>query len=163
MNNWRHLCFIGLPCAGLLVAGAADFTPQWRISKSNAKYMKIEGDRLTVDVPPGVSNVCAYATADIDLSNWAQRCLEAEVRCRGTRLVRDARPARGVKLSLHYTDPVDNARHYPAAPAPEEGDFGWTNLQLRVTFGEVPPRIRSSALSVRQEPYSGLSPPHSPI
>ena len=145
-NLLKRLWFTVLLCAGLLVEGAAaDFTPQWCISKSNAKYVKIEGDRLTVDVPPGVSNVCAYATARFDLSGWAQRCLEAEVRCRGTRLVRDARPARGVKLSLHYTDPVEGGRRYPAAPAPEEGDFGWTNLQLNVSFGEVPPATTPGA------------------
>jgi len=136
----KKLCLTGLLCVGLLSEGmAADFTPQWRISKSNAKYVKIEGNLLTVDVPPGVSNVCAYATADIDLSSWAQCCLEAEVRCRAKRLVRDARPARGVKLSLHYTDPVEGGRRYPAPLAPEEGDFGWTNLVLNVSFGEVPP------------------------
>ena len=71
-NLLKRLWFTVLLCAGLLVEGvAADFTPQWRISKGNAKYVKIEGNRLTVDVPPGVSNVCAYATAPIDLSGWA--------------------------------------------------------------------------------------------
>ena len=115
------------------------FVPKWKVSKGVVKYVKIEGDRLVVDVPPGVTNVCAYATADIDLSDWAQCVLEAEVRCRGERLVRDARPARGVKLSLHFSDAVAGDRRYPAAPAPDEGSFGWTNLQLGVAFGEVAP------------------------
>ena len=34
----------------------------WTVSKGCAKYVRIEGDRLIVDVPPGVTNVCAYAT-----------------------------------------------------------------------------------------------------
>ena len=129
-----------------LAIGLALFAPlqtlaggsEWTISKGVAKYVRIEGDRLIVDVPPGVSNVCAYAMRQIDLSDWVHCRLEAEVKCRGTRVVRDPRPARGVKLSLHYTDSQDGDRRYPAASAPEEGDFGWTNLQLAVSFGEVP-------------------------
>jgi len=137
MTRMRFSAVALLLC--VLSVGAADFTPQWRIAGSVAEYVKVEGDRLVVDVPPGVSNVCAYMAAEIDLSDWAQSCLEAEIRCRGTRLVRDPRPGRNVKLALHYTDQIDAERRYPAAPAPEEGDFGWTNLQLSVTFGEVPP------------------------
>ena len=38
----KNLCFTCLMCTGLLVEAAADFTPQWCISKSNAKYVKIE-------------------------------------------------------------------------------------------------------------------------
>ena len=112
--------------------------PEWTISKSLAKYVWIEGDRLIVDVPPGVTNVCAYATRPVDLSDFAQNMLEAHVRCRGENVVRDPRKARGVKLSLHYTDPESGDWRYPYALAPTEGDFGWTNLQLFVTFGEVP-------------------------
>ena len=128
-----------------VVAGADEFVPKWKVSRSNAKYVKIEGDRVVVDVPPGMSNVCAYATADIDLSDWAQCNLEAEVKCRGERVVRDARPARGVKLALHYTDAVSRERRYPAAPAPEQGGFDWMELQLGVAFGEVPPAAAPKA------------------
>ena len=39
-NLLKRLWFTVLLCAGLLVEGvAADFTPQWRISKGNAKYV----------------------------------------------------------------------------------------------------------------------------
>ena len=61
-----------------LAIGLALFAPlqtlaggsEWTISKGVAKYVRIEGDRLIVDVPPGVSNVCAYAMRQIDLSDW---------------------------------------------------------------------------------------------
>ena len=133
--NVKHLAWSMALVASLSVLGGET---EWTISKGVAKYVRIEGDRLIVDVPPGVSNVCAYAMRQIDLSDWVHCRLEAEVKCRGTRVVRDPRPARGVKLSLHYTDSQDGDRRYPAASAPEEGDFGWTNLQLAVSFGEVP-------------------------
>lgn len=134
--------------SGFSAVKADGFVPHWRISKKNAKYVKIEGDRLTVDVPPGVTSFCAYATAEIDLSDWALRRLEAEVLCRGEDLVEDPRPGRGVKLSLNYTDPIGGDRRYPYAVAPKKGDFGWTNLQLNVTFGEVPPAASPTAVVV---------------
>ena len=133
--NVKRLVWSMALAASLPVLGGET---EWTIWKGVAKYVRIEGDRLIVDVPPGVSNVCAYAMRQIDLSDWVHCRLEAEVKCRGTRVVRDPRPARGVKLSLHYTDSQDGDRRYPAASAPEEGDFGWTNLQLAVSFGEVP-------------------------
>ena len=136
------LSIVLLASMPILACGAehgdfVDFVPRWKMPRSGAKYVKIEGDRLIVDVPVGISNVCAYATAEIDLSGWAQRSFEAEIRCRGERLVRDSRRDRGVKLSLHYVS-GKGEKLYSYAPAPEEGDFGWTNLQLFVTFGAVP-------------------------
>ena len=133
--GWLVVLIVSLPA--LACADDVDFVPRWKMPKSGAKYVKMEGDRLVVDVPAGISNVCAYATAEIDLSGWAQRSFEAEVRCRGERLVRDSRRDRGVKLSLHYED-TSGIMQYPCAPAPEEGDFGWTNLRMSVTFGAVP-------------------------
>ena len=133
--GWLVVLIVSLPA--LACADDVDFVPRWKMPKSGAKYVKMEGDRLVVDVPAGISNVCAYATAEIDLSGWAQRSFEAEIRCRGERLVRDSRRDRGVKLSLHYVDAAGDSR-YPCANAPEEGDFGWTNLYLSVTFGAVP-------------------------
>ena len=117
----------------------------WDIPKRLEKYVRIEGDRLIVDVPAGETNVCAYATRTIDLSDYAQSRLEAHVRCRGADVVQDPRPARGVKLSLHYTDPVDGDRRYPCAKAPESGSFDWMDLDLGVSFGEVPPAAGSKA------------------
>ena len=128
---WHVALFASLP----VLAGGAG----WTVSKSCAKYVRIEGDRLFVDVPPGVTNVCAYATRPINLSDFSQCMLEAHVRCRGENVVRDPRPARGVKLSLHYDDPVEGRRRYPCASAPEEGSFDWMDLDLGVPFGEVPP------------------------
>ena len=51
---WTMALFASL---SVLAGGAG-----WTVSKSCAKYVRIEGDRLIVDVPPGVTNVCAYAT-----------------------------------------------------------------------------------------------------
>ena len=120
-------------------------TGGWTIPKRLEKYVRIEGNRLIVDVPAGETNVCAYATRSIDLSDFAQSRVEAHVRCRGTDVVRDPRPARGVKLALHHTDPVSGERRYPSAKAPESGTFDWTDLDLGVSFGEVPPTAGSKA------------------
>jgi hypothetical protein len=78
---------------------------EWTVGKNVAKYVRIEGDRLIVDVPAGVTNINAYATRPIDLSDFSQSVLEAHVRCRGEDVVRDLRFGRGVKLSLHYDEP----------------------------------------------------------
>jgi len=145
--NVKHLIWSMALFAFMPVLAGGD---GWTVSKGCAKYVRIEGDRLIVDVPPGVTNVCAYATKQIDLSDFAQCMLEARVRCRGENVVRDPRPARGIKLSLHYDNPVGGGRCYPFAAAPEEGAFGWTNLELMVSFGEVPPAKGSLVLGLQQ-------------
>ena len=132
----KHLVWTVALFASLSVLAGGDV---WTVGKGCVKYVRIEGDRLFVDVPPGVTNVCAYATRPIDLSDFSQCMLEAHVRCRGENVVRDPRPARGVKLSLHYDDPTEGRRRYPCASAPEEGSFDWMELDLGVPFGEVPP------------------------
>ena len=82
----KHLVWhVALVASLPVLAGGAG----WTVSKSCAKYVRIEGDRLFVDVPPGVTNVCAYATRPIDLSDFSQCMLEAHVRCRGENVVRD--------------------------------------------------------------------------
>ena len=125
----------------------------WTVGKNVAKYVRIEGDRLLVDVPAGVTNINAYATRPIDLSGFAQSVLEAHVRCRGENLVRDSRFGRGVRLSLHYDESGTGERSCPFAAAPEEGSFGWTNLVLEASFGKEPSAAGSRAqlvLGLRQ-------------
>jgi hypothetical protein len=148
------LASISMQAHGAEYGKSVDFVPRWSIPRSGAKYVKIEGDRLIVDVPAGISNVCAYATAEVDLSGWVRRSFEAEIRCRGERLVRDARPSRGVKLSLHYVDNQRTKRH-PCARAPEEGKFNWTKLQLAVTLGEISSSNRRAKLVLGLQQTSG--------
>ena len=121
---------------------------EWKFSKHLAKYMRIEGNRLIVDVPAGVTNVWASATRPIDLSDFAVSTLEVSVRCRGEDVVRIPRPARGesgVRLSLNYDDPVVGERRYAHATIPDGGSFDWTNLVLRASFGEVSPSADAKA------------------
>lgn len=127
--------------AGLWCGAAESSGFNWTIEKSCAKYVRIENNMLTVDVPHGVTNVCAYATAEIDLSDWMFSVLEAEVMCRVERLERSPRPFRGLRLSLFYFDTSweYNRVRYPKADAPEEGSFDWRKLKLTVLFGENPP------------------------
>ena len=63
----KHLVWTVALFASLSVLAGGDV---WTVGKGCVKYVRIEGDRLFVDVPPGVTNVCAYATRPIDLSDF---------------------------------------------------------------------------------------------
>ena len=112
----------------------------WKIGKGLEKYVRIDDGILTVDVPKGVSNVCAYATAALDLGDFDRRALEVEVRAKAEDIVVDRRPARGFKVSLHYKDPLSGA---PCYPSPRKyakgGSFDWETVRLLVPFGELAP------------------------
>lgn len=128
----------GVSLCAAAVRAEPSVTNRWVIDKNASRYVKIEGNLLTVDVPADETNVCAYARLPLDLKDWAQSVLETEVMCRGENVGTDPRPARGVKLSLHYRDPETGDKRYPFARDPK-GTFGWTRLALSVPFGEVPP------------------------
>lgn len=128
--------------AGLWCGAAESSGFDWTINKSCAQYVRIENNMLTVDVPHGVTNVCAYATAEIDLSDWMFSMLEAEVMCKAERLERSPRPHRGLKVSLFYFDTsreFQRMRYPNAAAVPQDGGFDWQPLRLSVLFGENPP------------------------
>ena len=74
--NVKRLVWSMALVASLSVLGGET---EWTISKGVAKYVRIEGDRLIVDVPSGVSHVCASAPKQIDLSHWTSCQLEADV------------------------------------------------------------------------------------
>lgn len=112
----------------------------WEIDKGLAKYVRIDDGILTVDVPKGVSNVCAYATAALDLSDFDRRTLEVEIRAKAEDIVVDQRPSRGFKVSLHYRDPVSGALCHPCPRKyAKGGSFDWETVRLAVSFGELAP------------------------
>ena len=129
----------------------------WRIPDRSKPYVNKSGSLISAHIPRGVSNVCAYATADIDLSGWAQSVLEAEIRCKAEAVDAFPRPGRGIKLSLSYRNPETGKRCYQSARVQESGSFGWTNLHLTVSFGEVPPLERSAQLVIGLQESAGTA------
>ena len=122
--------------------GLAGTNLVWKIDKGCRQYVRLQDGVLTVDVPKGVSNVCAYATAELDLSNFDRSVFEATVKAKAEDVVVDPRPARGLKVSLHYADALSGGMHYDYDKRHMYGSFGWTNCTLRVQFGELPPAAK---------------------
>lgn len=111
---------------------------KWEVE--NPEYVRIDGNILTVDVPPEKANAIAYASAEIDLKNFSQCVFEFSVRCKAENLETVVQFGRGLKVALHYTDQITKKRRYPWALGwPDKGAFGWTNLTLNVPFGELAP------------------------
>ena len=129
--------------SGILLAAFAALSwtdLDWKIDRGAARYVRIDDGLLTVDVPRGVSNVCAYATAALDLGDFDRKTLEIEVRAKAEDIVVDSRPARGFKVSLHYRDPLSGEPRYPSPRKyARGGSFDWETVRLLVPFGEVPP------------------------
>ena len=137
---------IALPLFAAAANSASLALGPWEIAPAVAKYVKVVGDRVIVDVPVGVSNVCAYATAHVDLSQFSKGALEARIACCSTNVV--LRPARGVRFALHYDDPVSGKRLCPSARAPKSESFGWTELEIGVSLGEYPQAKSKNAVLV---------------
>lgn len=130
---------------GMVLAAVAALTwsdLDWKIDRGSQKYVRLEDGILTVDIPKGVTNVCAYATAALDLQEFDRCLLEVEVKAKAEDVAVDPRPARGFKVSLHYRDGASGDSCYPYAKKFMYGSFDWTTVRLGVPFGEVPPRAK---------------------
>ena len=104
-----------------------------------APHVRVEGDRLIVDVPkdlPGRERTCWYATLPLDLSDCAQLAYGAEVSVRGE----GVEVPRNIRLALHWRDATSGPWHFDRAEVPRESSFGWTTIRLDAQFGERPPR-----------------------
>lgn len=139
----KRLSFLAATIAGFAVL---DFLPSfgeecaWEISRSNSRFATRKGSILTVDVPEGISNAFACATLALDLHDWSQCVLEAEVMCRGEGIAESALPSSGAKMVLCYTDAETGHAVYSTATLPT-GTSDWRKLELCVPFGELPPSI----------------------
>lgn len=88
-----------------------------------APCVRVEGDRLIVDVPkdlPGRERTCWYATLPLDLSDCAQLAYGAEVSVRGE----GVEVPRNIRLALHWRDATSGPWHFDRAEVPRESSFG---------------------------------------
>lgn len=124
------------------------FTPladlQWNLPRG----AKIEGSILTITVPTNQPHG-ALAMAEIDLSAYNSKGLEARIEAWGEKVTKPAKPWCGFKFMIVYSDPTTGQKVYPGAP-----NITGTFARRRVTLSEDQPcqgRIRASLVLGIQE------------
>jgi len=98
----------------------------WRLTR----FAKVEGGILSVDVPAGREKEGGAARLAVDLSPYADRALEAEVRVRGENVTKGRVSWLGSKFMLHFAE-AGGGESWPQAEA-VSGTFGWRTLSFRV-------------------------------
>ena len=93
-------------------SGAADIVGtslSWNLSR----FAKIEGDILTVDVPPDCAKEGGSAVAIIDMTPIDGQCFSASVRCRGENISKPFEHWNGLKFQFEFRDMVTGETVYP--------------------------------------------------
>ena len=81
----------------------------WNLSR----FAKIDGNILTVDVPPDQAKEGGSAVAMVDLSGINGQCFSASVRCRGENISKPFEHWNGLKFQFEFRDVVTGETQYP--------------------------------------------------
>ena len=91
---------------------------------------RIEGNMLIVDVPVGEEKTGGLAAAGLDLAEWDDRAVGAEIVARGERISKPLHWYNGLKFQFEYEDADSREMHYPNTPS-RLGDFPGQTIHLR--------------------------------
>ena len=94
------------------------------------QYATLEGDVLTVDVPPEAARRGCRAWAEIDLSAYDGVPFEAEIEASGERIGKPRDAWNGLKFQFEYRDPDSGETFYPNTES-RLGDFPHQTLRVR--------------------------------
>ena len=83
------------------------------LSWSLSRFAKIEGDILTVDVPPGQAKEGGSAVTTVDLTPINGQCFSASVKCRGENISKPFEHWNGLKFQFEFRDVVTGETQYP--------------------------------------------------
>ena len=81
----------------------------WTLSR----HAKIDGNVLTVDVPPDCAKEGGSAVAMVDLTPINGQCFSASVKCRGENISRPPEYWNGLKFQFEFRDAVTGETEYP--------------------------------------------------
>ena len=103
-----------LAAALLAAAGAnAQEISGTSLSWTLSRFARIEGDILTVDVPPDCAKEGGSAVAMVDMTPIDGQCFSASVRCRGENISKPFEHWNGLKFQFEFRDVVTGETVYP--------------------------------------------------
>ncbi|MBP5543973.1 MAG: cellulase family glycosylhydrolase [Kiritimatiellae bacterium] len=98
-----------LAAAGVYAQEIAGTSLSWSLSR----FARIEGDILTVDVPPDCAKEGGSAVAMVDMTPIDGQCFSASVRCRGENISKPFEHWNGLKFQFEFRDVVTGETVYP--------------------------------------------------
>jgi len=138
-----------LVLAAVALASAFTDASAWRLSR----FAKVEGGSLVVDVPAASAAEGGSGRARVDLSPFAGKVLEAEVRVRGENVAKGSVGWLGMKFMLHY-ERDDGTKTWPQAKA-EHGSFGWKTVRFTHDMTATSAKGGSGELTLGLQSASG--------
>lgn len=142
MNRVFFACAASLAALSLGAAEIVGTSLDWQLSRS----AKIEGNVLTVDVPPDRAKEGGHTIAWVDLSSIDGQCFSASVRCRGENISKPAEHWNGLKFQFEFRNLTTGEMMYPNTKSrlgtfPEEtiqttvADAGGRLEKVKLTLG----------------------------
>ena len=122
------------------------------LSWSLSRFAKIDGDILTVDVPPDCAKEGGSAIAMVDLTPIDAQCFSASVRCRGENISKPFEHWNGLKFQFEFRDVVTGDTVYPNTRS-RLGSF--PEETISVTVADAGSRLESAKLTLGLQSSSG--------
>ena len=119
---------------------------------SLSRFARIEGDILTVDVPPECAKEGGSAIAMVDLMPIDGQCFSASVRCRGENVSKPFEHWNGLKFQFEFRDMVTGETQYPNTRS-RLGSF--PEEEISVTVADAGSRLESAKLTLGLQSSSG--------
>ena len=98
-----------LPALAMPASDIVGTSFSWSLSR----FAKIEGNILTVDVPPDSAKEGGSAVAMVDLTSINGQCFSASVKCRGENISKPFEHWNGLKFQFEFRDVVTGETQYP--------------------------------------------------
>ena len=139
----------------LCVGSAADDQTEivgTSLTWSLSRFAKIEGDILTVDVPPDCAKEGGGAVAMVDLTPINGQCFSASVRCRGENISKPFEHWNGLKFQFEFRDMVTGETAYPNTRS-RLGSF--PEETISVTVADAGSRLEKAKLTLGLQSSSG--------
>ena len=127
------------------IQGASLF---WSLSR----FAKIDGDILTVDVPPDCAKEGGSAVAMVDLTPINGQCFSASVKCRGENISKPFEHWNGLKFQFEFRDMVTGDKVYPNTRS-RLGSF--PEETISVTVADAGSRLEKAKLTLGLQSSSG--------
>ena len=120
----------------------------WNLSR----FAKIEGNILTVDVPPDQAKEGGNAVTMVDLTPINGQCFSASVKCRGENISKPFEHWNGLKFQFEFRDMVTGETSYPNTRS-RLGSF--PEETISVTVADAGSRLEQAKLTLGLQSSSG--------
>jgi hypothetical protein len=142
------LCALGVEFSVAESAEILGTSLSWSLSR----FARIEGNILTVDVPPDQAKEGGSAVTMVDLTPINGQCFSASVKCRGENISKPFEHWNGLKFQFEFRDMVTGETAYPNTRS-RLGSF--PEETISVTVADSGSRLEQAKLTLGLQSSSG--------